>query len=36
MQTVATRLLQNLGLGVVLGIAGVLQAFALAWPFEGA
>lgn len=36
MQTVTTRLLQNLGLGVVLGIAGVLQAFALAWPFEGA
>ncbi len=36
MQTAATRLLQNLGLGVVLGIAGVLQAFALAWPFEGA
>ena len=36
MQTVATRLLQNLGLGVVLGIVGVLQAFALAWPFEGA
>jgi len=36
MQTAATRFLQNLGLGVVLGIAGVLQAFALAWPFEGA
>ena len=36
MQTAATRLLQNLGLGVVLGIAGVLQAFALAWPLEGA
>ena len=36
MQTAATRFLQNLGLGVVLGISGVLQAFALAWPFEGA
>ena len=36
MQTAATRFLQNLGLGVVLGIAGVLQAFALAWPLEGA
>jgi len=36
MQTAATRFLQNLGFGVVLGIAGVLQAFALAWPFEGA
>ena len=36
MQTAATRFLKNLGLGVVLGIAGVLQAFALAWPFEGA
>jgi len=36
MQTATSRLLQNLGLGVALGIAGVLQAFALAWPFEGA
>ena len=36
MQTAMSRLLQNLGLGVLLGIAGVLQAFALAWPFEGA
>jgi apolipoprotein N-acyltransferase len=36
MQTAASRHLQNLGLYVVLVIAGVLQAFALAWPFEGA
>jgi len=36
MQTAASRHLQNLGLYVVLVVAGVLQAFALAWPFEGA
>ena len=36
MQTAASRHLQNLGLYAVLVVAGVLQAFALAWPFEGA
>ena len=36
MQTATPRLLQNLALGVALSIAGVLEAFALAWPFEGA
>ena len=36
MQTAASRLLQNIGLYLVLVMAGVLQAFALAWPFEGA
>ena len=36
MQSAASRQLQNLGLCVVLVVAGIFQAFALAWPFEGA
>mgnify|MGYP003350758838 CR=1 FL=1 len=36
MQTAKARHLQSFALTVLLGVAGVLQAFALAWPFEGA
>ena len=36
MQTASARHLQSFALTVLLGVAGVLQAFALAWPFEGA
>lgn len=36
MQTAASRHLQSLAIYALLGLAGVLQAFALAWPFEGA
>ena len=36
MQTATPRHWQNFAIYALLGIAGVLQAFALAWPFEGA
>ena len=36
MQTASARHLQSFALTLLLGVAGVLQAFALAWPFEGA
>ena len=36
MQTASSRQLQNFAIYVLLAIAGVLQAFALAWPFDGA
>ena len=36
MQTAASRHLQSLAIYALLGLAGVLHAFALAWPLEGA
>ncbi|MEY4017252.1 MAG: putative apolipoprotein N-acyltransferase N-acyltransferase, rane protein [Pseudomonadota bacterium] len=36
MQTASLRHFQSFAIYALLGVAGVLQAFALAWPFEGA
>ena len=36
MQTASLRHIQSFAIYPLLGLAGVLQAFALAWPFEGA